>query len=299
MAGHCVTLAELIDLRHQAQALALFTNGDVKTDRIGAYTSSFRGRGMDFEEVRYYQPGDDIRSMDWRVTARTGEPHTKVFREERERPVYCAVDFSDSMYFGTKVMFKTVLAAKLAALISWAAAQHHDRVGGVIFSPEYDIQLRPKTRKAGVLPLLKALADCTHKPPQQIRQQDAMAHSLLQLRRVTKPGSVVTLISDFEQFSDEAKRHLSRLAHSAQVYVLLVCDPLEIAPPPANIYRVSDGADYLTLNTQQKNLCTQYRELFATKYETVKTFCDQHGIGLLQVATDDDYLKVLQVGMRR
>jgi len=299
MAGHNVTLAELIDLRHQAQTLKLFANSQVKTDRVGAYTSSFRGRGMDFEEVRFYQPGDDIRSMDWRVTARTGKPHTKVFREERERPVYLIVDFAPSMYFGTKVMFKAVLASKIAALIGWSAALHHDRVGGVIFSPEYDIQLRPKTRKAGVLPLLKVLADCSHEAPQKVHYQDAMAHSLLQLRRVTKPGSIVTIISDFAQFSDEAKRHLSRLSHSTQVFAILVSDPLEVSPPPANIYSVSDGKRYLTLDTKQKKFCEQYRNVFSQKYDDVKQFCHQNRIGLLQVVTDDDYLKVLQVGMKR
>ncbi len=131
------------------------------TNRAGGYLSGFKGRGMDFEEVRAYQPGDDVRLIDWRVTARTGKPFTKIFHEERERPVFIVVDLSATMFFGTKTAFKSVIAAKVAALIAWAAVKNGDRVGGIFYGGENCHELRPKSRNRGVLPFLKLLCEAT------------------------------------------------------------------------------------------------------------------------------------------
>jgi len=124
----------------------------------------FGGRGIDFEETRIYQPGDDIRTMDWRVTARTGKPHTKVYREERERPTFFLVDYNPSMFFGSKVAFKSVIAAKTAAILAWAAAREGNRVGGLVFSGNLLRTTPLKASSHGVLPLLKSLANVSSPP---------------------------------------------------------------------------------------------------------------------------------------
>jgi uncharacterized protein (DUF58 family) len=125
--GIHLSAAELIALRPRCHALRLPMRQPAASALAGAYRSRFRGRGVDFVESRNYQPGDDIRNMDWRVTARTGRPHTKVFQEERERPVLIVLDASPSLFFGTRKMLKSVAAGKLAAAVAWAAVRRGDR----------------------------------------------------------------------------------------------------------------------------------------------------------------------------
>ncbi|MGF1528710.1 MAG: DUF58 domain-containing protein, partial [Candidatus Competibacterales bacterium] len=156
--GVIVGVDDLIELRQQAAAAALPRRQMAHSPRAGTVGSRFRGRGMDFQESRVYQPGDDIRTMDWRVTARTGRPHTKLYTEERERPVFCLVDFSPSMFFGSRRMFKSVAAAKLAALIAWATVAGGDRVGGFLFGGGEHLEFPPRGGRRGVLPLLQGLA---------------------------------------------------------------------------------------------------------------------------------------------
>ena len=132
-------------------ALEIGTKKRASSLMAGTQRSPFKGRGINFEEVRRYQPGDEIRHMDWRVTARTGEPHLKLFQEERERPVIFVVDFTASMFFGTRVAFKSVIAARVATLLAWAALARGDRVGSLIFSEHGHQDLRPRGGRSGVL----------------------------------------------------------------------------------------------------------------------------------------------------
>ena len=155
-----VSTQHLIQLRHAAQSLPLKT-AKVRALQTGQYYSPFRGRGMEFDEVRLYQPGDDVRTLDWRVTARTGKAHTKLFREERERAVYVWVDFRNPMFFATRGVFKSVMAAKIAALLSWSAHHQRDRVGGLLFSDDQHYELRPRGGKSSVLHLSQLLSQMT------------------------------------------------------------------------------------------------------------------------------------------
>ncbi|HEY6130551.1 MAG TPA: DUF58 domain-containing protein, partial [Halioglobus sp.] len=142
--GAYVQLNELIALRFPAQQIKLGRRKRALNSLAGPIKSNFRGRGIDFEEVRSYQPGDDIRTIDWRVTARTGSAHTKLFREERERPVMVVIDQRGSMFFGSTHCFKSVLAAQLASLLAWSALHGGDRVGGLVFNDEGHQEIRPR-----------------------------------------------------------------------------------------------------------------------------------------------------------
>lgn len=137
--GVIAELNELIDLRRYAQSIRYQPEG--RAIRAGNHLSKLRGRGMDFAEVRNYQAGDEIRHMEWRVTARTGRPHVKIYQEERERPVVILADFNPSMIFGTRVAFKSVVAARLAAMLVWTVIKQGDRVGGVFFQPLNTVNL--------------------------------------------------------------------------------------------------------------------------------------------------------------
>ena len=158
LSGIEVDVDDLIGLRFRAQRLELGIARRARQTMTGAHDSRFRGRGMEFAESRIYQPGDDVRSIDWRVTARTGRPHTKLFQEERERPVILLVDLGASMFFGTRKAFKSVLAAETAALIAWAAMHGGDRVGALVAGRSAHMELKPVAGRRGVLRVLRALA---------------------------------------------------------------------------------------------------------------------------------------------
>ena len=157
--GIHLTAAELISLRPRCHALRLPMRQAAASALAGAYRSRFRGRGVDFLESRNYQPGDDIRNMDWRVTARTGKPHTKVFQEERERPVLVVMDASPSLFFGTKTRLKSVAAGQLAAAVAWSAVRRGDRIGGFLFAPGKHRELRPAGGRRGAMRMIQGLVD--------------------------------------------------------------------------------------------------------------------------------------------
>ena len=291
--GTQISLTDLITCRHQAEHLDLTRCSKAFSQLLGGYVSHFRGRGVDFAEVRSYQPGDDIRSMDWRVTARTGKPHTKLYQEERERPVFFAVDFSHSMFFGTRVAFKSVIAAQLTATLAWASARQGDRVGGLVFAGAQHIDIRPANRQYGVLPLLKALSKQSATPTKPVNA-GYFSHALARLRHVVKPGSLIFVISDFIDFDDNAKRHISQLTLHNDVVCLFIYDNLEANAPPPNRYTISNGAELAVMDTHSRAFCQHYQQQFSQCLNTLKQTLNKYGIPLLEIATAQSVEKMLR-----
>jgi len=297
----------LIALNRDAHQLPL-NSSHIRAQFNGQYLSSFKGRGMEFDESRPYQPGDDIRSMDWRVTARTGKPHSKVFREERERPVLLWVDFRQPMFFGTQQHFKSVLAAKIAALLAWSSAYHGDRLGGLIFSDQSatqnsHIELRPRRGKSACLHFIKQLTenpvwdtDWNHHP-QLEDQSGSAADALGRLQRVSKPGSLIFLISDFRHMNDMAWSRLAQLRRHSDVVLISIYDPLEAQLPPAGIYRISDGETELTLNTYNRQQRQQYHQRYETHRLQLQSRCRKLGMHFIKISTADNFLLSLQQGL--
>ncbi len=158
--GISLSINELIQYQNKASLINLSASKNMQGQMSGNYLARSKGRGMEFDEVRHYQNGDDIRAIDWRVTARTGKTHTKLFREEVERPVLIATDLSTNMLFGSKLLFKSVQAAHLAALVAWHAKDRGDRVGGIVFNQQQHSELKPRSRLQGVLHYLHTLTTC-------------------------------------------------------------------------------------------------------------------------------------------
>ncbi|MCF6234887.1 MAG: DUF58 domain-containing protein [Gammaproteobacteria bacterium] len=291
-----ISLKPLIKLSHQARFLSLGTRRKVSSSLSGNYASSFKGRGMDFDETRIYQPGDDIRSMDWRVTARTGKPHTKIFKEERERPVFFVTDLSASMHFATRGSFKSVIAAQATALLAWAAADHGDRVGGVIFTDEQHIELPPKARQHGVLCLLKTLEklDSTTDNDSSAIQTQNLTKALNRLRKITHPGSLIFILSDFYHLNEDAERHFSDLSRHNDIVGILIRDPLEMSPPPPNCYSISNGQNISVFDTSNKNLQEKYRTYFQDKHDSVKRIFRKHRARLIELSTHEDVFETLR-----
>ena len=190
-------LNSLIKLRHQAGELSLLANKKARSQLTGNISTQFRGRGIDFEELRQYQAGDDIRSIDWRVTARTGKAHTKLYSEERERPVIIVNDQRQAMAFGSRHCFKSVQATEIAALLSWSALAQNDRIGGLIFNDSDHTEIKPKRHKSSVLSVLRASHDYNHQAVEfkQTDQPEKINIVIKELRQTIKPGSNVFIIS--------------------------------------------------------------------------------------------------------
>ena len=301
-----VSTQQLIQLRHAAQSLPLKT-AKVRALQTGQYYSPFRGRGMEFDEVRLYQPGDDVRTLDWRVTARTGKAHTKLFREERERAVYVWVDFRAPMFFATRGVFKSVMAAKIAALLSWSAHHQRDRVGGLLFSDNQHFELRPRGGKSSVLHLSQLLSQMSLKnidtesrlseqgtEKNDSTQNNAGYQALSRLRRVTKPGSLIFLISDFRGFDEQSESVLTQISKHNDVVMLFIHDPLEQQLPDEGIYRMSDGRQVLPIDTSDVIARDDYQTSFLEKQESLESVCKRHSLSFISISTQDDPLEKLR-----
>ncbi|MGB2880580.1 MAG: DUF58 domain-containing protein [Rhodoferax sp.] len=231
-------LSDLVLLRVAARGLSLNAHHSAMAQLYGGHRSAQRGRGLEFEEVRPYVPGDDARNIDWRVTARRGKPHTKLFREERERPVWIVADLHSGLFFGSKRQFKSAVLLQAAALLAWVAAQGGDRVGAIIVDGSAAPHiLPPRGREAGVLPILQALVEGQPRAP-DAPVQTGLQTALTTLRPLLQPGSLVLLLSDFAQVDPPLQDMLAGIARQNDCRLLWLTDPLERNGLPAGEHRV-------------------------------------------------------------
>ncbi len=298
--GIVARLDELIAARPDGAAGGFAPNGKVRTHEYGAFRSSFHGRGMEFDEARIYQPGDDIRTIDWRVTARTGKVHTKLFHEERERPVLIMADIRTAMRFGTRAMFKSVLAAKAAAVLTWVAIEGNDRVGGMVLSPHGQRQFRPQRSRARILAFVKAIAEATAEgfdedgfAIERPAAEPSLADALGRLRLTARPGTLVFIVSDFHDFDEAASRELSRLARHSHVTNLLVYDGIEADAPQRGIYSVSDGEAVAVLDADSEAVRQAYAQRFRERREMIEALSRQRGMAFVPLVTGQDPTDVL------
>jgi uncharacterized protein (DUF58 family) len=231
-------LTDLVALRGAAQGLSLHAHRPALAQLHGGHRSAQRGRGLEFEEVRPYAAGDDARTIDWRVTARRGKPHTKLFREERERPVWIVADLHPGLFFGSRRQFKSAVLLQAAALLGWVAAIGGDRVGAVIASGSAAARIVPaRSREAGVLPLLHALVESQPRAP-GVPDASSLQGALTTLRPLLQPGSLVLVLSDFSALGAGVQELLASLSARSDCRLLWVTDPLERSGLPAGTHRV-------------------------------------------------------------
>lgn len=260
--GIYTDIASLLNTRHWAKDLKLFSRQAARSMLLGETRSRFRGRGMEFEEVRPYQAGDDIRSIDWRVSARTGDTYTKLFCEEHERPVHVIVDQRNSLFFGSQTQFKSVLAAEVATAIAWAALAGSDRIGGQIISDYSERDIRAKRNKQAVLRFIHDLNELNTALPiniDQAKSANTISNSIEECRRITRPGTAIFIVSDFHDFDDNAAKALSTLGRHCDISLIQIVDPLEESLPLTGDVAISNGKDRLSV-TINKQLKQQYLE---------------------------------------
>jgi uncharacterized protein (DUF58 family) len=248
-----VSLAELIALRSRVAHLRLPPQ-DSRATRVGTQTSRLYGRGMDYAESRAYQPGDDVRRMDWRLTARSGRLHTKLFQEEREGQLLILLDQHASMRFGTRARFKSVQAARAASLAAWYAVKAGERVGLMVFGGHTHLQ-RPRAGARGALDVCGALARYDAEPSDR---QEPLSQALQHVIRLQQSANRVLLISDGQSTDESARNRMLEMMRHTALRILVVADVLELQLPPSGHYPIEHDGQRHHLALQS----TREREAF-------------------------------------
>ena len=261
---------------------------------------------MEFDEVRLYQPGDDIRSMDWRVTARTGKPHSKLFREERERPALVLVDLRPAMFFATRGALKAIVAAECASLLAWSVMQQGDRIGSLIFSGEHSdagstALLKPARGRRGVLRMLGSVVNHPHWQQRSaaVNESQSLQHMLQRASHAAHSGSLIMLISDGRGLNEDTVGLLKRLLMHHTLVFVLIYDVFEAQLPNAGLLQASDGRRHCSLDSSDARAREQHQAHFLTRRQHLQDLARLPGFVFLQCATDEDPFTVLQKSMGR
>ncbi len=290
---------DLLELRHQAHTLGLASHHLVNSSFSGLYASVFRGTGLDFEEVREYREGDDIRNMEWNVTARTNVPHLKIFREERERSVVLCIDRGPHMSFGTRGTFKSIQAAKAAALLGWAASRLHDRVGGMLFgdSDQGMQYFRPTKDRRALWRLLHAL---TQEGTTQQPSVDCLSEALQRADKGTAPGSLIFVIADMNRETQGLEQTLGRLCQHHTLVLLPVDDPADKAlPKMGRVTFVGLDGEPIEVNTDDEQAREKYSQSWTNRRQRLTALCNRMGVPLMPVSTDEEIHRTLTHGLAR
>jgi uncharacterized protein (DUF58 family) len=277
-------LDELVALRGAAHGLALQTHRPARAVRTGAHRSAQRGRGLEFEEVRPYIMGDDPRSIDWRVTARRGRPHTRLYREERERPIWLIVDLHAGLFFGSRRQLKSTVAVRAAALLAWAGVQGGDRVGALVLGNGAPLILPPRARDAGVLPILNALITAQPTAPGR-RSEPLIDEPLQELAALVHPGSLLLLLSDFAREGDNTHIAWSRLLAHSEGWLFWLTDPLEKNGLPPGRFRAGWPDRLSTFDGERSRQA--WREAWRSREERVRALASRFMLPLMELSTTD------------
>lgn len=274
--GLFVTVDELIEQRRYAYEWQLNRLNRYTSQIAGDVKSIFKGRGMEFEEIRAYTFGDDVRDIDWRVTARKQLPYTKLYAEEKDREVYVVLDLSETMLFGTKKELKSVTASKIAASIGWQCLKNKDRFGCIINDGGNPTLFKAQNTQTNMMLIFKRIADKTKQLVQDfntIQEKNSLKKSIELLQKTIKHRAIVLIISDFYDFSDDVKKSLAQLAKKADVTCVNVFDELEKCPPVAGEYMAQQHNRRIVFSSVVESFRDEYVKYFSDKHKQIKDFC--------------------------
>ena len=295
--GHKVSAERLVEGRHVAQSININAQSKALALLAGRRKIRQRGRGVDFEEVRLYAPGDDVRSIDWRVTARSGDPHTKLFQEDREQPIVLLVDLRSPMWFGSKNCFKTVLASHIASVLAWAGLDAGERVGGIAITNSGLFEIKPQRSKRSVLRLLR-LMESAPAPSSSLGSEtgDSWSVALSQLKSLSRPGARLMLISDFSDLLSDTsvEKTLRDIVSHRQVVCFKITDPLDAELPPSGKYALTDGNKQIKMDTSMQRLRSAYKDDFEKSQAEVIDYLRRYQVPLVPVDTSENPNELLQ-----
>lgn len=281
-------LHALVRLRYTAQGFSYLPRQSVRSLLSGRKRSRLRGRGLDFDELRHYRPGDDIRTMDWRVTNRTGKPHVRVYTEERDRPVIAVVDQRLPMFFGSRSKMKSVVAAEVAAITAWRVLAVGDRFGAILFNDTETREIKPTRSERKVMAALGDLAAMNNQlsvSPENSSNPAGLAQALRLLERSIGHDYLVVLISDFYGWDGEALKTIRSISQHNDIVCALVFDPLERDISKAENLVVSDGRFQLQVEPDRQSLGEKFEASFESSVAHVQGDLKRHGIPVLPVDT--------------
>ncbi len=281
------TLDELVALKALSQALGKKLLKRSAAPLSGPTISRNLGRGLDFAEARQYQPGDDVRMIDWKVTARSGQAHTKLFVEEREQPVLLIVDLRSSMQFATRGMFKSVLASQLAAIVAWCSVANRDRLGGYVIADDWHREVRPQSGRRGLMALLRNLTSAQKTP--SLAAQHTFASGLARLNHGVAAGTTVIIFSDFVGFDEEAQRAIGGLLGKLNFIAVQIADPIEMRLPAKGRFSFAtrdDASQRVNNLGMDQRKQSQHRNRFKEHTESIASFFARGRNRHLLLATD-------------
>ena len=262
-----------------------------KVDELltGSWNSAFKGRGIEFEEVRPYQPGDDVRTIDWNVTARSHQPYIKLFREEREMAVQLLVDMSPSLDFGTQSQTKRELVAEVGATLAMSATRNNDRVGLTMFTDQVEKSIPPRKGSRHVLRIIRELLYC-----QPVSTGTSLQTAVEHLNRTSKRRSVVFLISDFQDHEFEPPLKVARRKHD--LIPIVVTDPREMDIPNAGLIRLQDAetGETVVIDTSSRRNRQLYRQLCIEKNERRDAMFNRLKMSPIWLSTSEDIVEPLR-----
>jgi len=276
------------ELIKKIRQIQIYTSRAVDTSFAGQYESVFKGRGMQFDEVREYTPGDDIRTIDWNVTARTGRPYIKRFVEEREMTVIFVVDLSASGDFGTVNKMKNELAAEFCAVLAFAAAKNNDKVGLLIFTDQIELYIPPKKGISHMLRLIRELLYF-----EMPRRKTNIPQALDYLAKVVRKKATVFLVSDF--IETDFKKPLSLLNKRHDVITVSVRDRAEIALPGVGLIEFQDAetGEIILVDTSSRNFRNQYANNSLRRFDDLKNMLRTINVDCISISTDKPYIQDL------
>lgn len=299
-----VDLSRLTALQYQARAFSFLPSQPVHSILNGRYASRVRGRGLNFEEIRHYRPGDDVRSIDWKVTARTRQPHTRVYTEERDRPVLLLIDQRIEMFFGTRLYMKSVIAAEAAALAAWRVLSAGDRIGALVFDDRQMDETRPARSRAAVMRILNSITRCNRslRADAQVAVNEAMLNQALQAAlRLAGHDYLVVIISDFSGADAQSLKMVKQLAAHNDLLGLLVHDPSATRLPGSEDLVVSDGRLQARLSLGEERVRRDVESFTSGRIASLLAWREEIGVPMLPLTTTEEAALQLQrlLGARR
>jgi uncharacterized protein (DUF58 family) len=294
--GVYVDLPHLISLEQRGRKVSLLPRQPVHSLLSGRYASRMRGRGLNFEEIRDYRTGDDVRSIDWKVTARLQSPHVRVFNEERDRQGLLVVDQRLSMFFGSRRAMKSVIAAETAAVIAWRILNVGDRVGGIVFNDRDVDEVRPQRSRRIVLQFLGSIVARNRALGigRGITREPAMLNRALdRVRRLAAHDATVVILSDFDGADEATRQTVAAIAAHNTVIAMLVHDPLQSELPEAGHMTVTDGELQIALDVAHGDTRRSILEMSQARLRNVFAWTHELKVPVLPLSTAEESVKQL------
>ncbi|WP_171121493.1 MULTISPECIES: DUF58 domain-containing protein [unclassified Ruegeria] len=282
-----VNAEHLQRLGPKSRSLSLLPRQPARSILNGRHASRLRGRGLNFEELRTYLPGDDIRTIDWKVTARTGTPHVRVYTEERDRPALLLVDQRVSMFYGTEVYMKSVIAAEAAAIAAHRVLGQGDRVGGIVFGDTDLAEHHPQRRPAALTRFLSSVGELNCSLNAKLRPKPTVTLNdvLKQAVRLAHTNALVCVFSDFDGINDRSERLFSRLSRSNDLILFNVFDPSSRALPPGVKLTVSDGDNQIEIDSSIPDLPDRIRSAMEDRLSQLNLWSRRCGFPIVPLTT--------------